>query len=127
VGYEVVGTYFGGVVSQGSLNKVDIRLGRTKAGAVVTKSGKSLAGTIHSHVGSGKVKLGGQTKTLMGVSPSDADRDQARLTGKSVFILNADANLIKVVERSGKLVTQKILTRKDYIDYLKRARKSIPK
>jgi RHS repeat-associated protein len=110
-----------GMVTQGSIFGVSANL-PSSGGTATTFSGKKLGATIHSHTGTGFVLVGGQQMALTGGASSTADQNQAKQLQVAVYILNADANLLKVSVRDGKAVTTKIMTGKDYSRYLARAR-----
>ncbi len=114
----------GGLVTDHRLNSVNLQLGRTEGGDIVTISGKELAGTMHSHPGSGPVKIDGKSLTLLGGSASAKDREGAKITGRPSYILNSTTSMLKVESVNGKVVLTRILTRKDYKDYLERARQA---
>jgi RHS repeat-associated protein len=114
----------GGIVTDRKLNTVRLEVARSTTGEVVTATGKELAATMHTHPGSGPVKIDGKSVTLLGGGASSKDRQQAQTTSKPVYILNANTSMIRVESVGGKVVTTRILTRKDYKEYLERARQA---
>lgn len=109
----------GGVVSQGRVNTVSLRLRMLADGSIVTVSGKPLAATMHSHPGVGRVTIDGKRLMLWGGAASAADREQARTTGKPVYILNSHLSMLRVDAATGRATT--ILNGKDYRAYIERA------
>jgi RHS repeat-associated protein len=112
----------GGVVTQGNLASVGLALRKTGNGRYLTLSKKPIAATLHSHPGTGPVTVNGKSMTLFGGAPSTADKTLVQSTGTLMFILNAEKNLIKVTYTQGKFTTTKVLTKKDYDEFLARAR-----
>ncbi|QQR72315.1 MAG: RHS repeat-associated core domain-containing protein [Holophagales bacterium] len=112
----------GGAKTDNDIGKVSLTLGRNSDGEVTSASGRELAATMHSHVGTGKVPIPGGEKVLFAAFPSKADKVQASVTGKPVFILAGTSFLMKL-ESTGPstYTTSRMLTGSDYADWLTRA------
>jgi RHS repeat-associated protein len=102
-----------GVVTSGSPVRVDFRVAR---GGRTTVSGLPIAGTIHSHPGTGLLSPGVRT---IGNQSSPGDQNVARVTNSPAYILNGNRSMIRYDTASGRDV--EILSRKEYAQYLQRA------
>jgi RHS repeat-associated protein len=101
-----------GVVTSGSPTHVDFTIA---ANGRTTTSGQTIAGTIHSHPGRGRI---GNLQVLAHRS-SPGDRNVARTTASPVYILNERRSLIKFDPATGR--DTHILTRRDFQQFLQRA------
>ncbi len=110
-----------GVVTQGNLKSVKLTLRRQSGGEITTQGGKEVAATIHSHPGTGELTINGRRQRLVGGAASQADRRQVRVTGKPLYILNANQSVIRVILEGEKVKTKKILTKKDFRQFVDRA------
>ncbi len=112
----------GGVKTDGNLTQITFRLRKKADGAIVGLNNNRVAATIHSHVGTARVVIDGQRKTLAGGIPSPADRSQAKAIGVPVLILNGERSIIKVESVGNSTRSTVILSGRDMRSYLQRAR-----
>jgi RHS repeat-associated protein len=98
------------------------------SGGSETLEGESVAATIHSHPGSGRLDprdptspfgFGGRSSGSCARGKCTGDKELGQITDRPVYILNANSTLVKYDPSTGKDVT--IMTRKDYKRYLERA------
>ena len=117
------------VFTSGSQTSVDFQF---TAGGKKTTDGKLVVATIHSHPGtrllepgnpSSRRAIGGRSSGVCTKDGCTADKRVGEVTGSPVYILNAESNLIKYdpIERRD----IRILTGKDYDDYLARAKQAM--
>jgi hypothetical protein len=101
---------------------------RFTSGGKKTPAGESVAATIHSHPGSGKLDprdptspfgFGGRSSGSCSKGGCTGDKKVGEVTGRPVYILNSSSSLVKYDPATGRDTT--IMTRKDYKLYLKRA------
>jgi len=110
----------GGVVTSNTINQVNIPVRRVKkTGEIVTASEKELAATVHSHTGTGTVRIGIRKIKLRGNQASPADKQLFRVTGKPVYFFNGRTSLLRRAPNpKGKVRTTTILDGAELRAYL---------